>query len=218
MTKKTQELLKQVAKNTMFVPTTTRTIEQYKRIQLGIQEPKYALVCNGGVLLIDGEKDQRWYQESLAFIKDTRNVLEQAILFLENEESRTLEVRFIEELFVFTKCSRAEEVVEKLKHHLNSREVDVFHHGVKVYVVPKALSKGKMVKRFKEYIGASIMIAAGDSEFDVSMLKEADVSFAPESLAQQYTLEENTKVISDSLIFSEEVLKNIEQYCKKMNY
>ena len=47
MTKKTQELLKQVAKNTMFVPTTTRTIEQYKRIQLGIQEPKYALVCNG---------------------------------------------------------------------------------------------------------------------------------------------------------------------------
>lgn len=35
----------------MILPTTTRSIEQYKRINLGVGMDRYALVCNGGILL-----------------------------------------------------------------------------------------------------------------------------------------------------------------------
>lgn len=35
-----------------IIPTSTRTEEQYKRIELDIGIVPYALVCNGGVLLV----------------------------------------------------------------------------------------------------------------------------------------------------------------------
>ena len=52
MTNRSCELLKAVTEEILFVPTTTRTIEQYERIHLDVGIPKYALVCNGGVLLV----------------------------------------------------------------------------------------------------------------------------------------------------------------------
>ena len=60
ITGETYRLLKQVRvkeQQVMIVPTTTRTIEQYQRIDLGIGTVSYALVCNGGVLLSDGRED-----------------------------------------------------------------------------------------------------------------------------------------------------------------
>ena len=46
----------------LFVPVTTRTIEQYKRISLlkNIIIPEYAIVSNGGNILINGETDSYW--------------------------------------------------------------------------------------------------------------------------------------------------------------
>ena len=74
--------------------------------------------------------------------------------------------------------------VESLRGQLDADMVDVLHNGIKVYVVPKALSKGTAVKRFRSYIGSRDVIAAGDSEFDVSMLEAADLGIAAPELAQ----------------------------------
>ena len=60
VTRRTAELLKRVNETVLLVPTTTRTLEQYVRIDLGIGTPHYALVCNGGILLTDGEEDSGW--------------------------------------------------------------------------------------------------------------------------------------------------------------
>ena len=65
MTEFTWRALKTLMEKLLFVPVTTRTLEQYQRIQLGISMPSYALVCNGGILLKDGEPDRCWYEESL---------------------------------------------------------------------------------------------------------------------------------------------------------
>lgn len=51
-----------------IIPTSTRTEEQYKRIELDIGIVPYALVCNGGVLLVNGKRDREWYLESLQMI------------------------------------------------------------------------------------------------------------------------------------------------------
>ena len=63
MTKTSWKLLQKVAHKLLFIPTTTRTIEQYQRINLGFV-PLYALVCNGGILLENGQENMRWYADS----------------------------------------------------------------------------------------------------------------------------------------------------------
>ncbi len=84
--------------------------------------------------------------------------------------------------------------------------VEIFSNGSKVYAVPKALSKGAAVERFREYIGAGLVIAAGDSEFDLPMFEKADVGFAPMELARKYRLSPNTRILPDTRVYSEEVL------------
>ena len=92
ITDKIYNLLLTLRNNALIVPTTTRTIEQYSRIELGIGNFKYALVCNGGVLLIDGKEGLEWYEESKKIIKESSNELLKAIDILNKDERRRLEV------------------------------------------------------------------------------------------------------------------------------
>ena len=110
ITHRTHQLLEQVKKQVVIVPTTTRTTEQYQRINLDVGEFSYALVCNGGVLLADGKEDKDWYRESLERIKGSTKELHKALELLESDKRRTFELRFIRELFVFTKCEEPESV------------------------------------------------------------------------------------------------------------
>lgn len=226
VTQETYQLLQRLSKQkdqVMIVPTTTRTIEQYQRIDLGVGGFQYALVCNGGVLLVNNsnscdrsggmleimQEDENWYRDSLEMIQDSVDELHRALEILSGDSRRNFEVRFIRELFVFTKCEEPEMVVADLKEVLNTDVVDVFNNGVKVYVVPKALNKGRAVERFREYIGADYVIAAGDSEFDISMLKAADLGLAPTELAQCYPFSCNVHRLSGEKIFAEMVLEKV---------
>lgn len=65
-----------------IIPTSTRTEEQYKRIELDIGIVPYALVCNGGVLLVNGKRDREWYLESLQMIRNSRPEMEKRSRFL----------------------------------------------------------------------------------------------------------------------------------------
>lgn len=209
VTEKTGKLLKEVKNQVMMVPTTTRTLEQYQRIQLGVGEFEYALVCNGGILLHYGKEVDSWYQESLELVEESRKALVQAEELLEKEGTRCFEVRNIRNLFLFTKCEEPEKTVEKLGKMLDTSVVDVFFNGIKVYVVPKKLSKGMAIKRFKSIAKGGKILAAGDSEFDISMLKEADCGIAPESLKTSMGNMENIVYGEQSEIFSEQVLESI---------
>ena len=120
ITRETLRLLQQIMtrkEQVLVVPTTTRTIEQYQRIDLGVGKLRYALVCNGGVLLVDGKEDENWYLESLERIKGSRQMLDRALAFLEKDKRRTFDLRFIKELFVFTKCEEPE-AVRSEEHHV----------------------------------------------------------------------------------------------------
>ncbi len=185
MTRRSHELLEKLCERQdgWFVPTTTRTIEQYQRIQFGIRSiPRYALVCNGGVLLDGGISDPDWYRQSLQRIKESQDELEKARVLLETDPNRSMEVRFIEQLFLFTKSSDPELSTARLKEQLDPQKVDIMQNGAKVYVVPVKLNKGAAVKRLKEYLGGGMICSAGDSEFDLPMLVMSDAAFFPEHL------------------------------------
>ncbi len=210
ITKKTQELLLMAKEKYMLIPTSTRTIEQYERIDLGIGAFPYALVCNGGILLVNGKRDRAWYETSLDLIWESNPELEKAMGILAHDKRRKFELRFIERLFVFTKCNDPEEVVQYLRSQLNVGIVDVFHNGEKVYVVPKKLSKGMAVRRLREKLKPESIMAAGDSEFDISMVEEADHGFVPYGFTNAYQISDDRNKIMEmesERLFSEALLE-----------
>lgn len=211
MTEKSRHLLKKIYDRVVFVPTTTRTIEQYSRIDLGIGTPEYALVCNGGVLLVHGAEDMAWYEESRRLVADCRSELETAEKILKTDTNVNFEIRNIRELFLFTRSKNPGSTVKVLQQHLDLSLVDVFCNGVKVYVVPKKLSKGTAVNRFRRLTQASQVISAGDSEFDISMLEEADLGFAPQELVDKYRISEKIIAIGPKKLFSDELLLQLDR-------
>ena len=72
----------------------------------------------------------------------------------------------------------------KIKNELDSELLDIFTNGTKVYAVPKGLDKGLALRRIRERLGADKIIAAGDSEFDIPMLRSADIAVCPKGLAE----------------------------------
>ena len=213
ITGNTYEQLKELKQKILIVPTSTRSIEQYQRIDLRIGSIEYALVCNGGVLLVNGTKDTSWYEESMALIQKSRPVLEMAYALLEQDSRRYFELRWIENLFLFTKCTQPENVVAKLQKSLHTNLADVFHNKEKVYVVPTSLSKGNALRRFRKLVNAEQVIAAGDSEFDISMLQAADIGIAPRFFQQRYSVDSPVEEMDGNSIFSEEMLRRVCELC-----
>lgn len=209
LTKYAYDNLNKIKDRLLLVPTSTRSIEQYKRIDLLIGNIPYALTCNGGVLLINGEKNESWYQTSLELIQESLPSLHTARRFLEKDGRRKFELRFIEDLFLFTKCQEPEAVVAELKEIVDMDMADVFRNNEKVYVVPKKLSKGVAVERFREYAKADRVIAAGDSEFDISMLRAADIRMAPHGFTREYALDFQVEEMTGNRLFSDELSDKI---------
>lgn len=212
MTEKSHQMLKEITKKVVFVPTTTRSIEQYQRINLGVGMPKYALVCNGGVLLVDGKEDEAWFRTSQKLAEDSRESLKKAEKYLETDESIDFEIRKIKGLFLFTKSRNSQKTVMELKKILDLSLVDVFHNGAKVYVVPKKLSKGMAVKRLREKLKADKVIAAGDSTFDITMLEEADYAIMPRCLEGKCKTKGETAILDRTDVFSDDVLVLVKSF------
>ncbi len=207
MTARSSALLRQVRERTVLVPTTTRTKEQYERIRLETEAggPEYALVCNGGVLLRDGEELPDWYEESLGRIEKSREEMAEAQRRLQKDRDRCFEVRNIRGLFLFTKSVRPGETAERLRALPGLSTVNVFTNGNKVYAVPEGLDKGTALARFREYIHADRVLAAGDSEFDLPMLAAADEAFAPAALFDRYPVGKQVRKIGQG-VFSDGML------------
>ncbi|MBR1691395.1 MAG: HAD hydrolase family protein [Lachnospiraceae bacterium] len=209
VTARTADLLKKISEKAVIVPTTTRTVEQYERIDLGMGTFPYVLACNGGVLLTDGREDSDWYEESLCLIADSAGQMERARTLMELDAHRTMEVRYIRELFLFTKSSEPKRSAERLKEELNPSSVEVFTNGVKVYVVPRNLNKGTAARRLRRQLGAEKVFAAGDSVFDLPMLEYADYAIAPKGLGLRERVDGSFMGIGEGEVFAERMLERI---------
>ena len=214
MSWKSYELLEKIKDKIELIPITTRSLEQYNRIQLSSQwKPKYALVANGGILLINGKIDRDWYQASKHLIEPCKEVLNQGISLLNEDEYVNFQVRKVDQLFVFTKSKEPEKTIENLKKHLNLDLVSVHQNGVKVYIFPKRLNKGHALERIKAFLSSHFVIAAGDSDFDIPMLQKADLGIYPKELEEAVLGENSVKV--ENALFSDGLLQFIWNFLKK---
>lgn len=207
MTKTAYQYLLQLCKKLAVIPVTTRSLHQYNRISFHkTWSAEQALVANGGILLLNNKIDEKWYQESLKLIQPAEKQLNLGIHLLQIDDAVSFDIRKVDELFVFTKSNFPEKTLSRLRSHLDLQVVSVYQNGVKIYIMPKCLNKGNAILRFKKLYNFDKYYAAGDSEFDIPMLDQADYALFPEGLPEYAVSNNNRYIVPKNCLFSDEIL------------
>ncbi|WP_434589019.1 HAD family hydrolase [Streptomyces sp. A5-4] len=177
-------LMAQLAAETCFVPTTTRTREQYHRIKLPCPTPRFAICANGGHLLVDGVSDPDWQAQVARTLADECASLAEvrAHLLDAADPAWLLKERVAEDLFAYLVVERAllpGEWVKELGEWAEGRGWTVSLQGRKIYAVPKPLTKSAAMREVARRTGATLTLAAGDSILDADLLLAADQGWRP---------------------------------------
>lgn len=177
-------LLGELGRSALFVPTTTRTREQYGRIHLPGPAPQFAICANGGHLLVDGVSDPDWRAAvgerlgaQCAPLDEVR-----AHLVRTADPAWLLKERVAEDLFAYLVVERSllpEGWVKELAVWAESRGWTVSLQGRKIYAVPKPLTKSAAMREVARRSGADLTLAAGDSLLDADLLLAADHAWRP---------------------------------------
>ncbi|MFJ2176238.1 HAD family hydrolase [Streptomyces sp. NPDC087851] len=184
LTETAAALLDRLARTTVFVPTTTRTREQYGRIHLPGPAPKFAICANGGHLLVDGVSDPRWQAEVAERLAAECAPLAEvrAHLNATADPAWLLKERVAEDLFAYLVVDRAllpEGWVKELADWAGERGWTVSLQGRKIYAVPRPLTKSAAMREVARRSGAGLTLAAGDSLLDADLLLAADRAWRP---------------------------------------
>ncbi|MFI5756998.1 HAD family hydrolase [Streptomyces sp. NPDC051569] len=177
-------LLDRLARATVFVPTTTRTREQYERVRLPGPAPRFAICANGGQLLVDGVTDPDWTAQVTGRLAAGSAPLAEvrAHLLAAADPAWLLKERVAEDLFAYLVVDRAllpEGWVKELGDWAAGRGWTVSLQGRKVYAVPQPLTKSAAMREVARRTGAELTLAAGDSLLDADLLLAADRAWRP---------------------------------------
>jgi hydroxymethylpyrimidine pyrophosphatase-like HAD family hydrolase len=187
MTRSAYRMLQLLSEQVHFVPTTTRVYAQFARI-FGLSEgvqSRYAIVSNGGKILVDGQVDKNWeHQVRQVTLRECAPVAEIKEKFdlLAADDGWVLKESYCDELFyamVINRDRLPEGLMEALERLLLDYGWNCSLQGRKIYLVPNTVSKGVAVQYVKQLSGAGSVFAAGDSLLDESMLNIADEAMAP---------------------------------------
>lgn len=165
-------------KHVIVVPVTTRSIEEFERINLGTKT-RYAIVSNGGTILEYGKPMEDWEK----YINDNIDRFELADCALDmTEMSSTIrESKFIDNKYIFNKTDNPAlydtEVASLIAKYTN---INFVRQKNKIYAIPKCFSKAIALRWLQNKLGCDKLVASGDSELDLPMLAIADYAVIPE--------------------------------------
>jgi hypothetical protein len=184
LTETAARLLTELADAAVFVPATTRTREQYLRIDLPGPAPAYAVCANGGHLLVDGVPDPDWRALVTARLADECAPLGEVRAHLAEtaDPAWARKHRIADDLFAYLVVEREllpEDWVKELAEWAENRGWTVSLQGRKIYAVPKPLTKSAAVREIARRTGAETTLAAGDSLLDADLLLAADRGWRP---------------------------------------
>ncbi len=195
------DLLKKIAAQILFVPVTTRSIAQYRRIFWTENFcPRFAVAANGSYLL-NGERQENFLREVIAPYEEELKLHREK--FSDNPAFSIC--RIVDESFLFLRC-RDDIDAEKISFDTS---LTAQHTGKKIYLFPPRLNKGEALKLLIKKFSPDKVFAAGDSELDLPMLELADVAFIKKNLHEkifrkdsiEFSAAENfLSIISSSLL------------------
>ena len=202
------ELLKEIVQKVLFIPVTTRSIEQYQRIQwIAGTKPDYAVVSNGANFINNDDIDFEW--KSYFFtehIQPYANELDHQKILLSQSPNFTI-CRIVDGSFLFLKCSDDIDV-EKISIELQEQtNLTVQYSGRKIYLFPQRLNKGEALLQLKQLFNPDKVFCAGDSVIDVPMLNLANIAYVPSNFS--FLLSHSYNIAFNSI---ESILENIKAY------
>lgn len=219
ITKKTFDGLVNISEKILTVPTTTRSEKLYNRINWQGCTFKYALVANGAILLENGKASEVWRKETQKLLEPAKDELARAEHILNTDKRRTRDIDIVDEAFLFTKVSQIDDVVSEIEEKLDLSKVTIRTYKNKLYVLPKSLEKGAALMRFRRYIAEKeridesdiLTVAAGDGDFDISMIEEANIGIANYKLKIPPKKRGKILFLGENGVFSDEVLTELQR-------
>ncbi|SFB25879.1 MULTISPECIES: hypothetical protein [unclassified Bacillus (in: firmicutes)] len=216
MTSQSFDSLKLLHESVLFVPITTRTSEQFKRITLFSEQMpvRYAVTSNGANILLDGQVDQEWKEQITRQLNCETMVQEEFIQHLLNEGLEFKgHLKYAENLFFYYILDERITLKEKSRigekiAHLGWR---TSLQGKKLYFIPKCINKGAALKYIQEKSGIKTMAGAGDSILDFDFLQYCSQRFVPKhgELAAEGNLEGFTITKAKGLKAGEEIANHL---------
>lgn len=180
------ERLQSLPQDIVFMPVTTRTVEQYRRIHIFQSEciPKYAVTSNGGNIIVDGQVDDEWNLHMRSLLRQQAATPEEILNLFDDVLSPewVINQRLCDELFFALLIERdklpMEHIAEKIRV-LETLGWESSIQGRKLYLVPSAVNKRAAVEHIRQRIGDVPVIASGDSLLDRCLLDFAHYAIAP---------------------------------------
>ncbi len=175
MTPAAIEMLNFLLSKIYVIPTTSRSISQFKRVEI-FGSTEYAIVDNGGTILYKGEPLHDWsnYINKVLESYDLESVFE----IFQNLPGLVSTPRIVDQKFLFAKSETTKSCEDFLRIKLDTKwKVSI--QGQKVYAIPMEITKGNALKFICENLVADnqLIISAGDSNLDMSMLDYSNYSF-----------------------------------------
>lgn len=185
------DLLSELSARFPVVPTTTRTIAQFQRIELPGAPWQYAITSNGGNILVDGEPDAAWRAEMDRATRAAGVELAHVHAELSSRisESWVSSIRVADDLFPYLVVDLAEmpmTFVGDWSDWCGERGWNVSRQGRKIYTMPDAVSKSRALAEVRRRLveagtleETATVLSAGDGALDADMLEYSDRAIRP---------------------------------------
>ncbi|HPZ06534.1 MAG TPA: HAD family hydrolase [Candidatus Eremiobacteraeota bacterium] len=227
MTGQAINLLKEIMKAIVFIPVTTRIVQQFKRISLFQSDivPEYAVTSNGGRILVKGEIDEEW---DSCIMKRMKDVLHPSEIFQKFERiidsCRVNSCRLCDDMFWTVIMEENYILEEELYNYINwasNNKWKILLSGRKLYILPEFINKWNAVEYINRKLGYKKIISAGDSLVDYELLKKSSLAFVPShGEIRKYMEVNNIKedhirfTESTGIMAGEEILRSLCEYVK----
>lgn len=184
MTENSWRSIHDVRQNAHFVPVTTRTRDQYLRINLPGGEPEYAIVANGGRIFHNGQTDTEWeaaVEDSSWGFSRVGAVVDTLRRHLDGQPWVGKVGSHDSIVYIVTR--RGETAPEKLFSLANQVAADngytAHPQGRKTHLIPSHVTKEAAAAEVADRLGVTRTIASGDHQLDAGLMLWADEAIQP---------------------------------------
>lgn len=198
--------LKVLCDTLLFIPITTRTTEQFKRIFIFERDIalKYTITLNGATILKNGKPLEDWSN-----LISTKLIAESAtgyeVLSCMRAEGIILKgnVRQVEGLFFYYILESAPSKLEIncIREFVSKFGWRISLQGRKLYFMPNGINKGDALEFICNQEEKKVIAGAGDSVLDLDFLKNCQNPFVPKhgeltKLAKKWIFTENQGILA----------------------
>ncbi|MEH7083011.1 hypothetical protein V7139_09790 [Neobacillus drentensis] len=208
MTTSSYSALKKLAMNSLFIPVTTRTTEQFDRFHIFKDDIpiKYAITSNGANIIYQGMLLKDWSTNIINRMTE-ESVTQEVLLTKLKKEGFVFDghMKQAENLFFYFILNSLPPASDLQVIHevavLNGWRISL--QGRKLYFIPRAISKGDALEYISKREGMKVIAGAGDSILDWDFLKNCHYRFVPAhgelakvSGTNDYTLTKNKGIVA----------------------